>query len=366
MQTTLRWMQRASVPLSLMIVGLTVPSQANPEGGLYILYEVRGDVRLKRSGWSDYQPVYAGDLLSGSDYLQIASGASASVDCDNGAPWSVTTAGEFLVSSGCGSSRGPGISSSNGIRQPSRGYEDPTIPYLISPRNTSLITGQPIFRWNPITGADHYQVQVKGPNGFLWASEEIRQTEVVYSGTQPFRPGDYYQVVVNTDTGISSAKDPVGFSVLLSEETAEIEAEAAQIKQLPVDEHLIALRLAYLYRDHNLQNEAIQVLQEQIDQEAENAVIYQLQADLYQEIGLLRLARERYEQALEQSQQERSVARQATILNRLGDVAQNLDELVQAITWLEAAQANYQLLGDEMKVSEMQERIDYLRPRVPQ
>jgi len=348
------------VVLSLLLVIVTTPALSQ-RTSLNILSEVRGDVKIKRAGWWNYQRAYGGELLNSSDRLQLGQGAAVKVLCSNLFTWNLRTKGEFPVSRGCPVTQTPILKNNN--RSRTRASSDLTIPYIISPRNTAILDEQPILRWNAVEGATSYQVQVRGSQ-VNWTTE-VNQPQVVYSGEPPFQPGSRYWVIVTADNGKSSLEElPAGFTVLSEEETQEIRAKIEQLQQQPLNEESKAIALAHLYRSHDLNAAAIDVLEELVTQGNPTTAVYQLLGSIYDQVGLIRLAEEEYEMALERAKAEDNMEAQAMLQSSLAEVKEALDELPQAFQLFQAAQANYRTLGDEEQVQQLQQKLDELEGRL--
>jgi hypothetical protein len=205
--------------LSLFVVSVATPGFTQQEG-LNFISESRGTVEIKRNGRGNYQRAYGGEILNPSDRLRLGQGASAKVVCNNLSIWTPRSRGEFLVSQGCPSTTRP-VFIRSGRRSPTRTPNDPTIPYLISPRNTTILARQPTLTWNAVAGATSYQVQVLGP-GVSWKTD-VSQPQVVYSGSEPLQGGKRYWVTITADNGVSTEdNDNAGFTVLSDADTQRI------------------------------------------------------------------------------------------------------------------------------------------------
>lgn len=358
MPATLKLKILTGVILSLMLPGLVSPAWANPTV-LNFLSEIKGDVRLKRSAWKDYQKANFGVLLNPSDQLQLSAGASATVLCDNSRVWVVPAGKVSLVSDGCGSGQ-PRETRPNSRRRPSRD-SNKTIPYIISPRNTTLLTNRPILRWNAVPGATRYKVRVQDAGLTLDWETETSNTEIEYSGS-PLQPGFYYLVIVETDKGNSSEEEQgtdLSFTVLEAEKAESVRTEVAQFKQQLQQQQSTqeaeGLALAYLYQRYDLKAEAIALLEGLVQGRSETVAVYQLLGDLYLEVGLNPQAKRPYLRALELAEGTEDLEGQAEAQVGLGQVE---GEKTEAIEWLTQAQTNYQKLGDRSKVKEVQQWID--------
>ena len=168
--------------LSLILVGLTFPGSTSPEG-LNFISSLRGTVQLKRARWlglASYRPAQVGDLLGFEDWLRLGRGATAKVLCHNLTEWDVPSGTDSLVANGCPTTGKSILRRPGSTRLTPRTANDPTLPYILNPRNTSLLNDKPTLRWHPVAGANRYQVLVRGP-GVNWATQ-VSQSEVAYAG----------------------------------------------------------------------------------------------------------------------------------------------------------------------------------------
>lgn len=351
------------VLLSLLLVTIAMPGSTR-QSSLIILSEARGDVRLKRSRNNKYQRAYGGETLSPSDRLQLGRGSTATVLCNNSLPWTLESQGEFTVSSGCPASQNVGsVNGSGGNRIRTRASDNPTVPYLISPRNTIILEDKLILRWQAIEGARSYQVEVKG-GGINWTTQ-VDKTEVIYSGNEPLQPDTRYRVMITADNRKSTRNEaPVGFTVLAEQEVQRVKSEISQLQQQPLSEEAKALALAYLYTGNELNTAAIELLEELIKKGTETTAVYELLGRNYQQVGLYRLARERFLTGLEKAKAEGNLDGQARIQFSLGEVDYGLAKLPQALQWFQAAQVSYRDLGNEGQVQELQQKVDDVKARL--
>lgn len=356
----LSWL--AGISFSLFLIRVETPGLTQQEG-LNFISEIKENVEIKRDGRKDYQRAYVGDLVNPWDRLRLGKGASAKVVCNNLDIWNLKSQGEFLVSQGCSSTTRTILTRPNSRRSSTRDGNDPTIPYLISPRNTAILTRQPTLLWNSIRGATSYQVRILGP-GVNWKNQ-VREPTVVYTGNQPLQPKIRYGVTVTANNGASTEnKDNTGFTVLSDEDAQRVKTEIARLQQQRLSNESKTLALAYLYRSNDLNAEAIDML-EKLSQQWKIVSVFQLLGSIYEQVGLNRLARERYLTALELAKKENNWEGQAIILASLGQVDIVLGELKQAFQWVQDAQASYRTLGDEGKVQELQQKLDDLKRRLP-
>ena len=350
--------------LSLALVGLACPSLGSPEG-LYFIVDLTGDVQRKKAEWSNFQSANFGDLLSLSDELKLSTKASATVYCSNQNEWKVPSGKVSVVSDGCPPGE-PILKLPNSSRQPTRpvGLTEEAlsaIPYIISPRNTSLLNDRPILRWNAVSGATSYIVQVQG-SGVDWQQKTIA-TKIEYPGEPLLEKGLRYRVTVVADNGVSSRSERrVGFTLLDDQKADSVLAAVEKLKQQGLTKEAEGLALAHLYRGNNLQAEAIELLEGLVKGESQTVAIYRLLGDIYQQGGLSRLAKERYLKVLELVGAG-DVEGQAAIQAGLGEADYALGNEDEAVQWLEKAKAGYEGLGDESQVQELEQRRDFFLGR---
>lgn len=342
----------------VFLVSLSTPGFAQQQR-LNFISEVKGKVAILRTGRKKPQQAFPGDYLNSSDKLRLAEGASAKVSCDNGSTW-IPSKGEFEVSKGCKYTDRVIFTRPGSNTSPTRAGNDSRIPYLISPRNTAILTQQPTLSWNPVKGATGYRVQISG--GEVNWSTNTNQPMVVYSGKQPLKPGIFYEVVINANNGISTKDiDDPTFFVLSSSDIQQVKTNIAQLQQQPLNNESKTLALAHLYRSKDLNADAIDVLEKLVKDRSKTTAVYQLLGSIYQHIGLNLLAKERYLTGLKFAQAEKNLEAQAIIQTSLGEVDEVLNQSQQALQRYQAAMAIYQALGDGEEVRRLQQKLDKLQ-----
>ena len=355
MQKTIISRTLIGVLFSLMWLGLALPSSSNPTA-LNLISEIEGDIKLKRSQGNSYQKANIGDLLNPSDQLQLGAGASATVMCDNLTFWRVPAVKVSLVSDGCGSNPSI-IFRPNSLRSPSRAPNE-EIPYIISPRNTALLTNRPILRWNAVAGATRYRVRVQDAGLTLEWQMETSQTQIEYTGKPPLQTNSNYSVIVEIDTGDSSAEEQgtdLSFTLLDAQKAESVRIQVAKLKQQKLTQEVEGLAIAYLYQSYNLKAEAIELLEGLMKQGSQTTAASQLLGDLYLQVGLKKKKKSAYLQALELAKRTEDLEGQAEAQTGLGLGEYGLGKKTEAREWLTQAQTNYQKLGVQSKVEEVQQ-----------
>ncbi|MDY6784578.1 MAG: tetratricopeptide repeat protein [Cyanobacteriota bacterium] len=237
------------------------------------------------------------------------------------------------------------------------------IPYLISPRSTNILDGNPLLRWYPVEGATSYRVRVKRGNGeLIWEVAEVRETEVRYGGEIPLEPGVYDVIVNVNDTGASSAEEELKgwkFRVLGDPDREEIQSLATQQTRGLTGEAKV-LALAEFYASKELYADAIALLESRIAEGSATARVYHQLGDRYRDIRFPPLAAEYYLEAIAQMPTD-AIAETAELQGKLGTVYRLLQEPDKAINQLQQAQANYQTLGNSRRAGELQVQIEQIQ-----
>jgi hypothetical protein len=332
--------------------------------GINILIINKGEVKVKKENWKAFQKASTGSLLRPNDYLQMGSSASAFLLCSNTKRWQPTAGKQFRVSEGC--PRGTASRPRTVDRAQTRAGNEP-IPYVISPRNTELLSDRPLLKWNPVNGATRYQVQLEG-GGLDWKTE-TKETQVLYGGQEPLKSGVKYllKVTTTTDKKVSSL-DEVGanlmFGVMATEKAKVVEEEATNLKKQGLSPEAETLALAYLYEGNDLKAEAIALLQSLSQQKSQNRVVYSLLGDLLLQTGLNQQAKQAYEQALSLAQKSGDREGEAESQSGLGEASFGLGKKEEALSWLKKAQASFGVLGDESQVQLLAQRIKKIQKRL--
>jgi len=344
----------------VLMVSLARP--ARPMGGGYSLIvglNPQGLVRLKRPSWRNYQPAFIGAVLVGQDQLLLAKEAFAKVLCQNLSIWTPQAGREYTVSQGCRSTPNPQLQPQDKDTAPVRGINSPKIPYILRPRNTSLLNQQPKLRWHEVEGVSSYTVKVIGP-GVNW-SQETSATEVVYSGEKPLQPMSRYWLIVTTNQGNSSSSEGViGFNILAQETVQEVLAATEKVKQEQLEAQGEVIALARLFHSKDLNTEAIDLLEKEVSNGTSSVAVYQLLGDIYSQVGLNRLARERYLKAVELAQAVEDVETLAQVQGGLALTNAIIGNTEEAQKWLVQGKAVYEELGDSDRANQLEDEITSL------
>ncbi|NER27576.1 MAG: tetratricopeptide repeat protein [Symploca sp. SIO1C4] len=342
-----------------IVLMISLARPARPLGGGYnliVAVNPQGLVKLKRSNWRRYQPAFIGAALAGKDQLLVAQEAFARVLCQNLSVWTPQAGREYTVSQGCGSTGNPQLQQQDDETVVERATNNPKIPYILEPRNTALFNQKPKLRWNQVEGASSYTVTVRGP-GVHW-SQETTVSEVVYSGEKPLQPMLRYWLIVTTNQNQSSlSEEPEGFFVLSQDQAQEVLAAKEEVKEKQLDPQSEVLALAHLFHSRSLNTEAIDLLEKEVSGGSSSPAVYQLLGEVYKQIGLNRLARERYLKGLELAQALEDVETIAQVQGGLALTNAIIGNGEEAQNWLGQAKEVYEQLGDQEKASQLEEDI---------
>ncbi len=141
------------------------------------------------------------------------------------------------------------------------------MPYLISPRNTRLLTNTPEIRWSPLADAHCYDVQLLSGGEVRWEQKRITATAVT---TPPLEPGYYIVTITPNDSAgnpIDVPNDPIPqrFQILSSDESEAIQdlqntlTTASAANGMPAD--VLDYQLVIYYTQQELYTDAIDTLQ---------------------------------------------------------------------------------------------------------
>jgi hypothetical protein len=325
---------------------------------LNLLIVAQGPVLLKRDGWPDYQPTAFGAELRRGDMLQLGPDGQATVLCADLTTWPVPGGAPSGVFNGCPPPSKPALVRGESRIGATKSPVDPLIPYIISPRMTRLLSGQPMLRWNAVAGVTTYTVRIHGVD---WLTKTTA-TRIVYPTDAPaLRPGVTYLLLVTADNGRTSREEGapgLGFSLLEPDEADSVRADVTRLHNLALPAEAEFYALAQLYAGHELVAEAVGLLEELVTGGSQEAAVYHALGDPYRNIGLERLAEPRYLTAAELARRAGDVEGQAAALSSLGEVYASLGNKQEALVRWQQALEHYRVIGDAAQTAQVQKRID--------
>ncbi|PSR17362.1 hypothetical protein C8255_13020 [filamentous cyanobacterium CCP3] len=326
---------------------------------------VRGSVQLQRANGDgeSFQRAFPGTALYGEDLLQPSRGSRIIVICPNGTTqWRVPAGTVSAVNNGC-----PGTPSALkpefGIGD-LRGGSDPTIPYIITPRQDLVLSPSPTLRWNPVEGANSYTVTLSTRRGTVWEVTTPESTLPYPSDRPELAPGTRYTLVVQADTGTRSTDDPVeqAFNLLAGNEATEAAAEIAAIQALELPDLPKTLMLVEdIYPRNQLTAAAIEDLETLVSYGYDLAQVRRLLGDLYLRSGLRLLAEENYQRAIALALATDNLEEQVMAQYGLGTLYSRIGDRENADAQLTAAQTGALGLGNSTLADDIGEALSHLR-----
>lgn len=329
------------------------------------IHSVSGRVELKRNGWSSYQRALPGRALFGDDLLRPALGSRVIVTCPDGqrARRTPTPGGETSVISLCPTTPRSDVRPGFGVSNV-WGGNDPTVPFVITPRSDFVLSGTPTLRWQPVLGAEVYTVTMTSLTGELWQVTTNHTTLPYPEGVPALRAdGSLYALVVSTDTGRASRDEAIDlrFQRLLGPDVAVAEAEIAEVQAMDLPEEIKTLVLVEeVYPKYSLTAVAINDLKGLIEKGEETAHIYRLLGDLYVKSGVQIPAEESYHQALELAAAEENLEDATLAHLGLGTLYQAIGQPENAIALLQQALSGAKELGDRQLIDSIERQLGRL------
>jgi tetratricopeptide (TPR) repeat protein len=335
-----------------------------------LLINVEGEVLFFRTNWSNTSQATMGTLVNPGDEISLRKNMRIDVLCENFKLITIAPPTDKLISFsyyGCpGSGRSPAIDDGRSWNS-TRTTIDKTIPFIISPRATSLLSDLPFIRWNAVDGVKSYRVQIRGEN-FDWETT-INDTQLQFPDNPKLIRGNSYFITVIADNGSSSfleGKSELGFEILGEVEANQVRQKVSRLQALNLPTEAESLAMAQFYLRNNLYSEAIDILNQIIKNGTNNPAIYQLQGDLLNRVGLsfcLELKMCAADQYLLSYDllNKNDIANKAQIEFNLGLIYSNSNLGDTAIGWLKKAADNFKSLGDTQKVNEISEAINAIK-----
>ena len=339
------------------------PPEYNPIANGQII-SILGNVQLQRNHGTPIQPTTGTPLYPG-DQLQTADGGEIIIQCANLTLWTIKTGQNQINRCPTETAETTDAKCTRDIAQcPDRGDQiarnDPTIPYIISPRRTLILTHQPTIRWNPVAGTTQYTLRLSG-GGKEWQTQ-LTQPFLTYSGEIPIQPGIYYSLKIETDTGAFSFAENIpglGFKLIDNNQQQQIQTAINQLNTWQLNSTAKALSLAYLYNKYELKAEAINTLETIIAQGDQTPALFRNLGNLYWQIGLADLAESHYQKAI-QLTPPNDIEGQALATAEIATLYQALGETETAIQYLNQAISQYQTLQNSQQVNQLNQQLKVL------
>jgi Tetratricopeptide repeat len=259
---------------------------------------------------------------------------------------------------------------------------DPTLPYLITPRHTLLLSPKPLLRWNAVPGNPEYTLEVKSPTVTLWQTK-TQDNKALYAGPA-LEVGTPYSVVILTNNGKSSLeeKTPDG-----KNSTSHLEFRILRPEQIPKiantkpSEIPDIFALVDFYRNYHLQEsllpsyqlprdyaetytlsgEAIALLESAIQKGQSTPLIHRTLGDLYWQTGLIQPAETEYRRAITLAKAPENLEDATLAQEHLGQLYWTIGKKAEAQQAYLQAKEGYQALGKKSKVEELQTQLNRLK-----
>lgn len=337
-----------------------------------------GKIRLKRQTWKTFRPVRVGTVLGQGDQLFPAAGVRVKVICPDlsqrsvkpGVPSGLNTICPVWVVAKARKGPAPGV----------MGGINSSIPYVIAPRHTLLLSPSPLLQWNPVVGTSTYQVHLLGPGSFNW-TQQTKESQLKYLGK--LQPAVPYSFAVQTNKGKSSQEEGTSnldFRILRPSEAAIVQTQAGKIVQQNLSKQATALLLAELYshymlpetvvtaygltaqnyKSYNLIADAIQTVAAVIQQGEQSPIVYRTLGDLYWQSGLVQLATHAYLKAIELAKAPEDLEEQTLAQFGLGEIYAATDKIALAKQSYQQAIEGYTTLGDTGRADFLKQQIEML------
>ena len=369
-----------AIALGLSLIFATAkPIRANPHRATPVgwILEATGNVPIKPRGARDYYRVSVGTPLARGTIIFPTSTMSVKILCaDRRTYWLVPSGVPSGVGNGCPplGQRPDATRNTGGICS---SPQPASLPFIISPRSTFLLSAKPILRWNPVADATLYIVSVSKKSGEILWQTTATDTELAYNGELPLEPGVQYELTVEAKFGANASRSsassreetlPPGngrisgfvFEVLSEQKAAEVKDAIALLQEQELTETAKNLALARVYSDsrYNLRAEAISILEAAISRGIETTASYYMLGDLYCQVGLTSFAEQNYLLGIEQGTTERDFAARAALHARLGQLYFSSREDEKARRHWQQALYAYIALQDMERVAQIERELE--------
>ncbi|WP_016949261.1 lipopolysaccharide assembly protein LapB [Anabaena sp. PCC 7108] len=247
--------------------------------------------------------------------------------------------------------------------------ENNEIPFIYIPRKTSLLSNQPIIRWNKVTDATTYTIELIDKDANKIWTQDVDSSDVCqggickidYSGT-PLETNQIHNLIITTDTGRSTEESVVpntGFQVIVAARALEINQKINDIKNLGLSNTEQGLKISEIYEQNNLIAEAILILENLSDVDKTSDVYCQLGEFYYYYLDLPIKGAELLQTAINKATDIKQAAVAQIELAELKIIFGKKDE---AKALLEESLNKYTTLG----AVEHQDHIDYINQKLKQ
>ena len=308
---------------------------------------------IKREGWAEYQSIGFGTLIYATDLIKTK--GKITLLCAD-----LQTVMQFSDSgrNPCPLPAGESFLSYDQMHfsSASRGAPQPDTPYVVYPRNTTILESRPIFQWH-YTGAASYAAELWEGAAMIWNQDNIVGTTSEYPVDAPrLETGrDYLLIITDNDTSKASTSDPnkgLGFQLAGEIQRSDIEKETQSILNLPdLDPLAQKLVLAMYYDQLNINGrglwgEANRLFAEVTATQVNAPAVHLRSGNVLTKMKLWTEALKEYETALNEAQKINDVESEADANAGLWHITGDQAQFDQAILL-------YETIGAQDKVDAM-------------
>lgn len=321
----------------------------------------QGDVRIRRKSWGRWAPVRFGTSIYPNDLLKTAANSSVVVICpdlrrevvhaDTMAGLRCTGSSELILS---------GDSVLTPVRNEDTDPDPDERLILLSPRWTGVLDARPTIRWSAPAGVKQFVVTVRTARGPLWTKYVDSALSLPYpESVPPLQPGTQYSVVI-TAGALSSTQAGEAwpmFVVVPSKQGAQATKGLKAIRSFELSPEKTRALEAKLLATLGLYAAAVDRLEK--SPSSEEAATERILGSTYRNIGLNRLAIERYRRALARSVAHADSDGEALAASTLGELCQGFGLCAEgeARQYFKKALSLYQALGAEEDVKRLLDQL---------
>lgn len=321
------------------------------------LYRVEGGrVFLKRPGWRNFYQTQPRTMLRGNDLLDVEVSTDVVLLCPDGYLSDSIQVGVSNVGATCvGTPRS--VRPTFGVSSDWQATEE-TQPYVIAPWSEQVLTATPPLQWNPVVGAQQYEVTLRRREGETWEdvwSATSQEASMDYpAGEAKLEPGEEYALRITVTEGtvasegsFSSEPGTKAFALIDGFDRQDLDVELAEIEGFEVDELTKTLILVEeVYPRYKLFAQGIEEMTALVETGNGNELIYRLLGDYYIRSGLALPAESSYLQAVAIATANENVEEKALAIWGLGTLYNRTGQTAEACTYLQQAKKLATELGD--------------------
>ncbi len=250
------------------------------------------NVTYRREGENQYAPGMMGESYRDSDYLKVSPQGTAIILCRNGAKWQVPNDNQpYQIGDYCPASSSDQIQERpwwqlvrdglfgtlpNSLTNPRGNEAISHLPYIITPRNTMILSDRPTIIWNLVPSSATYTVQLLGDN-LLWVVETDTNSLPYPTEESSLTPELDYYLTVTTDKNLSSTEEnTIRIQVLNTPEKEALQTALNDLKQENLSPQAREILQASLYSHFGLYAQMITTLESYLNKYEKSALAYQL------------------------------------------------------------------------------------------